>query len=107
MGKTSTLTATLSAVLALIISAAISVGWLGEGRDTLNYSRIFGEILMQPSLWDLRYEPLFILFVELAALPTTNPSWIFFAVIAAGFLTKILAVKWINGNALVFLVSYL
>ncbi len=106
MIKTSKFVAALTAVFALALAIALSSGWFGEGLDTANYIRIFDEIQLQTSVWDLRYEPLFILVVQFISTPTTQPIWIFFAIIATALLAKIIAVRQINANDLIFLISY-
>nr|WP_300056793.1 EpsG family protein [Sulfitobacter sp.] len=92
--------------MAIVLAAFIAMGWFGEGIDTANYIRIFDEINVVRGIWDLRYEPLFVLFVQTFSSSATNPAWIFFTITATSLLTKVSAVRLVCGNGLVFLVSY-
>lgn len=106
MVKTLTFFAALAAIFALALAMALPSGWFGEGLDTAHYIRIFDDIQFVTSVWDLRYEPFFILFVQIVSSANTQSIWIFFAIIATALLTKIIAVIQINASAFVFLISH-
>ncbi len=107
MIKTTTLIGVSSAILAILMAAIISFGGFGEGVDTANYVRIFAQIHNQTSIWDLRYEPLFVVFVKTFSSRYSSPEFVFLMITVPAILSKVLAVRAVNGNGLVFLFLYM